>query len=105
MRRKNSKFETISNYQNSNDPNKIIKELISIIIIVLNIGLFGFRICFVFRDSYFEFPEWCFFEFNFFIHDNNMDRKPKHQNFTALNFFICSVMATSVGRRSMLEAP
>jgi hypothetical protein len=50
-----SKFETISNYENSNDQNKIMTCVMSNCIFVFIIGTFVFRICFGFRASGFEF--------------------------------------------------
>jgi hypothetical protein len=50
-----SKYETISNYQNSNDRNRIMPRGTFSNRFVLVFRTFGFRICFEFRASNFEF--------------------------------------------------
>ena len=53
-----SKFETISNNQNSNDSNGIKIRMGSEIAFVLIIKIFGFRVCFEFRASNFGFFQY-----------------------------------------------
>jgi len=52
-----SKYETKSNYQNSNDKNRNMTWKTLNFDVVLVIETFGFRICFEFLISNFEFPD------------------------------------------------